>query len=96
MQRDEILRALAQFRDRRAKEFGITRIGIFGSLARGEATDASDVDVVVELERPDLLLLVGIKQELEELLQRPVDVVRYREQMNPLLKKRIDREAVYV
>jgi predicted nucleotidyltransferase len=96
MQRDEILRVLAQFRDRRAKEFGITRIGIFGSLARGEATDASDVDVVVELERPDLLLLVGIKQELEELLQRPVDVVRYRERMNPFLKKRILRDAVYV
>ena len=96
MQRDEILRVLAQFRDRRAKEFGITRIGIFGSLARGEATDASDVDVVVELERPDLLLLVGIKQELEELLQRPVDVVQYRERMNPFLKKRILRDAVYV
>jgi predicted nucleotidyltransferase len=96
MQRDEILRVLAQFRDRRAQEFGITRIGIFGSLARGEATDASDVDVVVELERPDLLLLVGIKQELEELLQRPVDVVRYRERMNPFLKKRILRDAVYV
>jgi len=96
MQREEILSLLAQFRDRRAKEFGITRIGIFGSLARGEATDASDVDVVVELERPDLLLLVGIKQELEELLQRPVDVVQYREQMNPFLKKRILRDAVYV
>jgi predicted nucleotidyltransferase len=54
------------------------------------------VDVVVELERPDLLLLVGIKQELEELLQRPVDVVRYRERMNPFLKKRILRDAVYV
>lgn len=96
MQREEILSLLAQFRDRRAKEFGITRIGIFGSLARGEATDASDVDVVVELERPDLLLLVGIKQELEELLQRPVDVVQYRERMNPFLKKRILRDAVYV
>jgi hypothetical protein len=66
------------------------------ALARGEATDASDVDVVVELERPDLLLLVGIKQELEELLQRPVDVVRCRERMNPFLKKRILRDAVYV
>ena len=96
MRREEVLSLLAQFRDRRAKEFGITRIGIFGSLARGEATDASDVDVVVELERPDLLLLVGIKQELEELLQRPVDVVRYRERMNPFLKKRILRDAVYV
>ncbi|MCS7178934.1 MAG: nucleotidyltransferase family protein [Anaerolineae bacterium] len=96
MRRDEVLHLLAQFRDQRAQKFGITRIGIFGSLARGEATDASDVDVVVELERPDLLLLVGIKQELEEILQRPVDVVRYRERMNPLLKKRIDREAIYV
>ncbi|MBC7225628.1 MAG: nucleotidyltransferase family protein [Thermoflexales bacterium] len=96
MRRDEVLRVLAQFRDQRAQKFGITRIGIFGSWARGEATDESDVDVVVELERPDLLLLVGIKQELEELLQRPVDVVRYRERMNPLLKKRIDQEAVCV
>ncbi|MBO9369640.1 MAG: nucleotidyltransferase domain-containing protein [Chloroflexi bacterium] len=96
MRREEVLSLLAQFRDRRAKEFGITRIGIFGSLARGEATDASDVDVVVELERPDLLLLVGIKQELEELLQRSVDVVQYRERMNPFLKKRILRDAVYV
>lgn len=96
MQRDEVLHLLARFRDRRGRELGITRIGIFGSLARSEATDASDVDVVVELERPDLLLLVGIKQELEELLQRPVGVVRYREHMNSLLKKRIDRKAVYV
>jgi len=96
MRREEVLSLLAQFRDRRAKEFGITRIGIFGSLARGEATDASDVDVVVELERPDLLLLVGIKQELEELLQRPVDVIHYREHMNPFLKKRILRDAIYV
>lgn len=96
MRREEVLAILARFRDQRAQEFSITRIGIFGSLARGEATEVSDVDVVVELERPDLLLLVGIKQELEELLQRPVDVVRYREQMNPLLKKRIDREAIYV
>jgi hypothetical protein len=96
MRREEVLSLLAQFRDRRAKEFGITRIGIFGSLARGEATDASDVDVVVELERPDLLLLVGIKQELEELLQRSVYVVQYRERMNPFLTNRILRDAVYV
>jgi predicted nucleotidyltransferase len=39
---------------------------------------------------------VVIKQELEELLQRPVDVVRYRENMNRFLKQRIERDAVYV
>ncbi|MEE8389473.1 MAG: nucleotidyltransferase domain-containing protein, partial [Anaerolineae bacterium] len=61
-----------------------------------EITDVSDVDVVVELDRPDLLILVGIKQELEESLQRSVDVVRYRERMNAYLKRRIEQEAVYV
>ncbi len=96
MTRDDILRLLARFRDTRRDEYGIVRIGVFGSVARGESTDTSDVDVVVELTHPDLFLLVGIKQELEELLHRPVDVVRYRERMNPRLKERIQKEALYV
>jgi predicted nucleotidyltransferase len=96
MRRDEVLRILARFMDLKRDEFGIVRIGVFGSGARDTILDASDIDVVVELARPDLLILVGIKQELEGLLQRPVDVVRYRERMNPFLKGRIDREAIYV
>ncbi|MGB9593902.1 MAG: nucleotidyltransferase family protein [Anaerolineae bacterium] len=96
MTRDDVLRVLARFRDTRRDEYGIVRIGIFGSVARGESTETSDVDVVVELAHPDLLLLAGIKQELEELLHRPVDVVRYRERMNPHLKARIQKEALYV
>ncbi len=96
MTRDDILRVLARFRDTRRDEYGIVRIGVFGSVARGESTETSDVDVVVELAQPDLLLLVGIKQELEALLHRPVDVVRHRERMNPHLKERIQKEAVYV
>jgi predicted nucleotidyltransferase len=96
MKRDDILRTLVRFRDIKQDEFGIVRIGVFGSVARDEITDTSDVDVVVELDRPDLLTLVGIKQELEESLQRSVDVVRYRERMNAYLKRRIEQEAVYV
>ncbi len=96
MKRDDILRALVRFRDVKQDEFGIVRIGVFGSVARDEITDASDVDVVVELDRPDLFILVGIKQELEDSLHRPVDVVRYRERMNASLRRRIEREAVYV
>ena len=96
MRRDDILRALARFRDLKQDEFGIVRTGVFGSVARETNTEASDVDVVVELSQPDLLALVGIKQELEELLHRPVDVVRYRERMNVYLKRRIEQEAVYV
>ena len=96
MKRDNVLRILMRFRDLKQDEFGIIRIGVFGSVARDEMTDISDVDVVVELDQPDLLTLVGIKQELEESLHRSVDVVRYREGMNAYLKRRIEREAVYV
>jgi predicted nucleotidyltransferase len=96
MKRSDVLHTLARFRDLRKDEFGIVRIGVFGSVARDENADASDVDVVVELDQPDLFILVGVKQELEELLHRPVDVVRYREKMNVYLKRRIEREAVYV
>jgi len=96
MRRDEILQVLARFQELRRDEFGIVRIGVFGSVARDEMVGTSDVDVVVEIARPDLLTLVGIKQELEELLHQPVDIVRYREQMNPLLKRRIEQEAHYV
>lgn len=96
MSRQEILHLITQFREERNSEFGIVRIGVFGSVARDSASDGSDVDVVVELSKPDLLRLVGIKQELEEILERPVDIVRYRKQMNPFLKKRIDEDAVFV
>ena len=56
----------------------------------------SDIDVVVELEKQDLFALMGIKQDLEEALSQPVDVVSYRENMNKFLKNRIQEEAVYV
>jgi len=58
--------------------------------------ELSDIDIVVELNKPDLFYLVDIKQDLEEKFHRPVDIVRYRDRMNAFLKKRIDKEAVYV
>jgi len=96
MEREEVLSAIMSFRDLKQDEFGIVRIGVFGSIARDEITSASDVDIVVELDHPDLFALVGIKQELEELLHRPVDIVRYRKRMNAYLKRQIEQEAVYV
>jgi predicted nucleotidyltransferase len=95
MSRQEILDLITQFRQERQDEFGIVRIGIFGSTARDTFSSDSDVDVVVELYEPDLFKLVGIKQELETLLERPVDIVRYREHMNRFLKERIEEEALY-
>lgn len=70
-------------------------IGIFGSTARGDAREESDVDIVLRIREPDLFMIVGIKEELEERFHRPVDIVIYSDNMNLFLKKRIDEEAVY-
>lgn len=96
MNREEILISLRRFKEANEKKYLIRRMGLFGSSARDATGDQSDIDVVVELEKPDLFMLIGIKQDLEEQFHRSVDVVRYRDKMNKFLKKRIDNEAVYV
>jgi len=96
MEMNEIIRTLRSFVEMNKDRYSIIRIGIFGSAARDNMNDQSDIDVVVELGKPDLFYLIGIKQDLEEKFHRPVDIVRYRERMNAFLKKRIDNEAIYV
>lgn len=66
------------------------------SITYRDASQESDIDVVVELDKQDLFALIGIKQDLEEALCEPVDVVSYRDEMNDFLKNRIEKEAVYV
>jgi predicted nucleotidyltransferase len=96
MTRKDILQTLAEFQRDRRDEFGIIRLGVFGSTARDQTDEQSDVDVVVELAHPDMFVLIGIKQELEAMLHRPVEVVCHRENMNAFLKQRIRQEAIYV
>jgi predicted nucleotidyltransferase len=78
------------------EKYAVTKLGFFGSYARGENHPGSDVDIVVELSDPDMFALIAIKQELEEKLGTRVDIVRLREKMNPLLRQRIERDARYV
>lgn len=95
MDKTEIIEILRSYKKEFAEEYRILDIGIFGSAARDETGINSDVDVVVRISHPDLFTLAGIKDELEERLHRPVDIVTYRENMNQFLKKKIDAEAVY-
>ena len=78
------------------KKYAIKKIGLFGSFAKNTSREDSDIDIVVQLEKQDLFQIIGIKQDLEEEFHRTVDVVSYREKMNPFLKDRIDHEAIYV
>ena len=96
IERGRVLEVLGQLKPILKHKYGVSRLGIFGSFARDEATESSDVDVVLEMEQPNLFTMVHIKEEIEKTLDKPVDLVRYRERMNPYLKCRIDREAIYV
>jgi len=95
-QKNRILSILKESTHILYEKYGVTRIGIFGSIARDDASEESDVDIVYEMSRPNLFTVVHLKEELENILQCSVDLVRYRERMNPLLKKRIEKDGVYV
>ena len=96
MNRNTAMQTLRKFLDENGSRYGILSMGLFGSTVRDCATDESDVDVVIALREPNLFTLSRIRLELEEQLHRHVDLVSYRERMNPFLKQRIDREVRYV
>ena len=58
-------------------EFPLTKVDYFGSYANGLATEESDLDLLVEFDKPtvSILTVIGLKQYLEELLEMPVDVI---------------------
>ena len=76
------------------KKYGVKRAGIFGSVARGESTEGSDIDILVEIEgRMSLLDFAGLKLELEEILGRKVDLGEY-SAIKPLIREEILKEVV--
>ena len=95
MRRDKVLNILMKHKQELRDRYGVTRLGIFGSVARDEAAESSDVDIVVDME-PNLFARVRLKEDLESFLGTRVDLVRYWRRMNHYLKKRIDKEAYFV
>jgi predicted nucleotidyltransferase len=92
----EVLKRLRE--DRAALDrFGVREIGLFGSVARGEAGVGSDVDILVDYRpdaRPDLFEFIDLKEHLERLIGRRVDLVTPAA-LHPRLRDRILAEAVY-
>jgi predicted nucleotidyltransferase len=77
-----------------ARTHGAVGVRVFGSHAKGVGREASDLDLLVDLEDGrDLLDLVGIKQDLESLLCRKVDVLT-EEALSPYLREKIVQEAI--
>lgn len=92
----EYINILRDYMAKNASKYSITRIEIFGSVARGEQTENSDVDVYLETSKPNMFALVHIKEDLQSLFGCNVDIVRLRDQMDSLLRNRIEKEGIYV
>jgi len=91
----EYLNKLKQFKQLHSLEYGIERIGIFGSVARGEQTENSDIDIYYEGKSLGLKSLVEFPMELEKFLGTPVDVIRKHNNLRPSFVKRIMQDIIY-
>lgn len=90
---DEILATLREQRAILGRRYPIRRLALFGSWARGEARDDSDVDILVEVDPSIGLRFVDLGDELEKALGRRVDLVS-RRAIKPSLWTRIEPELI--
>lgn len=91
--REDILQVLQENRDT-IRRYGARRLGLFGSGARNERTEASDLDFVVEFERKTFDGYMGLKEFLEELFGCKVDLA-IADSIKPGLRNKILSETIY-
>lgn len=93
MERDQVL-TLLKSHERQLKKYGIASLSIFGSVARGQGRKNSDVDILVDFEKPvGLFEYARLKMYLEDILGREVDLVTP-EALREELREDILREAI--
>ena len=92
---ETIIEKLRAYLPELKKKYPISRLGIFGSYARGEATENSDIDVAVELNGPMGLNFVAMANEIENLFGIKVDVVPKRS-IKPAYLPSVEKDIRYV
>ena len=92
--REEIEATLKGFKPFLREKFKVKEIGIFGSYLRGEETEESDVDILVEFYKPIGWEFIDFKEFLEEILGKEVDLVTVRA-LKPQLRDKILKEVLY-
>ena len=95
--KEEVLRKLAENLAVIQEQFGIETLGIFGSVSRGEDTEASDVDVLYRFRkgRGGMHDLVGLYEFLKELFGRDVDVISF-DYISPLIEAKVRADSIVI
>jgi len=95
MQREDILTFLKHNKRQLQQKYHIQKIGLFGSFARNEATEKSDIDLVIITSQKSFRNRYGLKHFLEEKFQKAVDI-GYLDSLHPFIQKQIADEIIYV
>ncbi len=95
--KEEIARFIRRNKQEFLEKYGVRRIGLFGSIVRDELTEASDIDIVIEMdsEKKSLHSFLTFKRHLESEFGRPVDL-GIESTLKKAVKKEIEREIFYV
>jgi uncharacterized protein len=96
MKREAVIQILLAHESDLRTQFGVRSLALFGSVARGEATEASDVDLLVEFNRPTGYFgLIVLQEHLEDLFGCKVDLGTPRS-LKPRLRARVLQECIHV
>ncbi len=93
--KDIILNYLKEHKNEFMQKYSVEKIGLFGSFARNEAREDSDIDIFVKM-KPDLFTMVELKEQIERDLQKKVDIIREHKHIKPFLLKMIQKDIIYV
>ena len=93
--RKHCIDTLKKAADKLRTEYGVKSLRVFGSVARGEDTVLSDVDLFVDMP-PKALRIVALKHYLQNILGRSVDIVRYRATLDPFLMSEINKDGITI
>ena len=96
MRKDECINILMAYMNILKEKYGITSLSLFGSTARNEQTENSDIDLFVDTKTPNPFLLMDAKEFLENVTGSSVDIVRNHQNLNPRLRKRILKDGIFV
>jgi hypothetical protein len=90
-----ILNQLRHDKDILERSYGVTKIGLFGSYAKGQAHPDSDIDFLVEFKQPSFDSLAGLYIYLEKKFGRKIEIVRKSSRLSSGFVKRVGKEVIY-
>lgn len=95
MTKNDILLFLSENRQKLKQEYGVLKVGLFGSYSRGEEKENSDIDLIVDLDAKDFFIKEDLREYLENSFHKSVDI-GYIDSIREFYKEKIEKDIIYV